>query len=147
MKSLRQYQPKDLGPQAQRVIQFKFDHPEMTQRQIAKELGISEARVSFIVRQKRFRDALPYLAKESRKDLIPLAAKVEKDLLKSDNDEVRRKVVAGLWTDHKVSEPEPRIEINIFQSMKNDELTRIVDQSKSTIQDIVDVDLVDEHGK
>jgi transcriptional regulator with XRE-family HTH domain len=125
-----------------------MEHPKAQQKEIAKALGISPQRVSQIVRNDRYLSALPGLARRELKAYVPQAIRRFKELgEQNENLEVSRKVVERALDTAKVLESEPKIQINVFQNMKNDELARIVDQSKPTIQDIVDVDLVDEHGK
>jgi DNA-binding CsgD family transcriptional regulator len=137
-----------LGPRAREVAEYVMEHPKAQQKEIAKALGISPQRVSQIVRNDRYLSALPGLARRELKAYVPQAIRRFKELgEQNENLEVSRKVVERALDTAKVLESEPKIQINVFQNMKNDELARIVDQSKPTIQDIVDVDLVDEHGK
>jgi hypothetical protein len=48
-----------------------------------------------------------------------------------------------VYADHGISNPTPTTQINVFQSMSEDDLRRKVDGIKQISQDAIDTDLVD----
>lgn len=140
----RKLQPRELTKRMREVLEYAFAHPGASQKEIGTHFGISPQRVSEIFKSKRVLDAFPAIARYKRQMLIPKAVKVEEQLLDSENDEVRRKVVERVYTDHKISDPVPNTQINVFQAMPNDQLQRILDVNRLNGAEIIDATVVEE---
>jgi hypothetical protein len=143
MKSLRKLDSKALTQRTSDIVRYVFDNPSATQKQIAAAFDLSPQRISQILGSQRVLAAFPLIARTRRKSLIPKAVQVERELLDSENDEVRRKVVASVYSDHKISESEPQIQVNVFQSLPESELKQLVDTQR--IKDsAIDGEIIDE---
>lgn len=126
-------------------MEYTFSHPGATQKEIGAHFGLAPQRISAIFRSKRVQEAYPMLARQKRLSLIPKAVAVEEELLlRSRNDLVRHKVIERVYADHKISETQPTTQINVFQSMPNDELHRIIGVNKQGVADSIDTTLVDQ---
>ena len=135
--------PDDLGPRAKLVLEYVFEHPKATNREIAQVMGISDARVSRIRKHPKFMAAFPSKARARAKALIPQAmGKLEALMEQTENLEVSRKVVADVLATGKVLENAPTTQINVFQTMSQDELMRKVDKIRVVDPDVIDTDLI-----
>lgn len=106
----------NLTKRIQEIVEYAFANPSHSQKQMAEHFQVRASYISQIMNSTRVMQAYPLLAKRKRQGLIPKALKVEEDLLKSDNDEVRRKVVASVYADHKIS---GNTEINVNLTLKD----------------------------
>jgi len=100
------------------VVQAIFDNPSLTQVQIGKMLGISDRRVSQIMKCDRVLAAYPVLARSRVKAMVPDAVKRYGELLKQkDNPEVARKVTERILDTNKVLDAQPQVQVNVFATM------------------------------
>jgi hypothetical protein len=142
MKSIRKHEPKDLTQRTSDIVRYVFDNPSATQKQIAAAFSLSPQRISQILGSQRVLAAFPLIARTRRKSLIPKAVQVERQLLESENDEVRRKVVASVYQDHKISDPQPSVQVNVFQTLPESELKSMLG-APSVKVDAIDAEIVD----
>lgn len=129
----------------QEVIEYAFGNPGATQRAIAQHFGVTEQRISAIMKAKRIQENFPLFARQERRNLIRPALAVERELLeKGKNEEVRRKVVASVYADHGISENQtPTTQINVFQTLSSDDLMRKVEQITVAHGEVVDTEIVE----
>jgi hypothetical protein len=134
-----------IGPSSKRVLELKFNHPEWTAGQIGKEIGISQQRVSTILRNPRILAAMPVIAKARFAGLVPKAVKAYEELVSQDkNLQVKEKAAAQVLKDSNVIDA-PTLTIKHELSSKPiAELQAILDNAKGLPSGIVDAELVDE---
>ena len=136
--------PDDLGPRCREVLDYVFEHPKASVKEIAKAMGLSEARVYKIKAHPKFVACFPSKARSKAKTLIPQAmGKLEELMSQSENLEVSRKVVADVLASQKVLENSPTTQINVFQTMSFDDLKRKVDESRAMPDGVIEGSLVD----
>lgn len=140
--------PDSLGPRAKQVLDIVFKHKKITNREVAKQLGISEQRVSQIRNHEKFVACLPAKARRVLKEAIPeLSVRYLELGLQNENLGVAEKAVARVLDSQKVLENQaPTTQINVFQGMSTSELKQKLEQIRFSPTDAVDAEIVDDPG-
>ncbi len=137
-------QGKELGPRAKQVVEYVFANPSTSQKLIAKHFGLSEGRVSQIMKSDRVLAAFPLLAKRRIKSMVPKAVERLGELMsQTENLEVSRKVVERVLDTEKVLESQPTTQINVFASLSTQDLARKLEEIREAPSNIVDSEVVD----
>lgn len=133
-----------LGPMVLKVVECHLLNPNWTQEQIAKECGVSQPRVSSILRHKKVIAAFPILARRKMRSMVPKAVRKFEELMdQTENLEVSRKVTERVLTESKVLDA-PEIHVkNSVEVKTTDELQQILKQATSLPTNVVDAELVD----
>jgi DNA-binding transcriptional regulator LsrR (DeoR family) len=148
MNKLQKTTPKELGPRAKEIVEYVFAHSDLKQKQIAAHFGISEGRLSNLLRSKRVLECFPILARRRLKSLVPKAMdRMERLLEQTDNLEVSRKVTESVLNHSKVLETQPTVTVNVISSMPTSELARLLEQKPVIPSNVVDAELVDDMAK
>jgi predicted transcriptional regulator len=135
---------KELTPRMKQVVEYLFDHPQSTQKQIGNALGISDQRVSQILRSNRVLAAFPIVARMRVKQMIPKAVKAQQELIEQkENLMVRDKASARVLETGNIFVPQPTVQVNVIQQLTNDELARLVNKNQSLTLNSVDTDIVE----
>lgn len=138
--------PADLKikEKARRILQVRFDHPDWSQTQIAKEVGVSHTRVHQILNHPRIRAVLPKISQQRMADALPDATKAYIDVIKQNvNLQVKEKAAGKLLSDKGVFDaPTVKVEGEItFKHVR--ELQEIVKKASGMeISDVVDGEIV-----
>jgi predicted XRE-type DNA-binding protein len=143
-KLARRTGPKPLTQRMQEIVEYAFNNPTSTQRQIAEHFGVSEQRISHVMKSDRVLAAFPVFAKRRLKAMVPMAVEKLGQLMnQKENLEVSRKVVERVLDTEKVLENHPTTQINVFQTMSSDDLMRKVEQITVAHGEVVDTDIVE----
>ncbi len=127
------------------IVEAHFEHPNLTQTDLAKKIGVPKQRVSAVLNHPRVQALFPVLARKKLKSMVPMAIKRLGQLANQDrNLEVSRKVTERVLDSEKVLEVQEIKIKNTFEVMPTDELTRIVKQNGDIANNAVDTELVDE---
>jgi hypothetical protein len=111
------------------VAEYVLDNPRAKQIEISKALGIKACHVSKIVNTNKYLSALPGLARRKLKSMVPEAIERQRELMRqNDNLEVSRKVSASVLESQKVLESTPSVQVNVYQTMKTDDLLQKINQ-------------------
>lgn len=93
----------DLGKRARLIAEFYFSHPNMSRKDIAKELGISQQRVSQVLTHPKVRAVYRVLARGRQSDLLSKAVKAQEECLdQSQNLQVKLKAAEDILKSEKV---------------------------------------------
>jgi hypothetical protein len=129
------------------VLEYVFEHPKASVKEIAKEMGISENRVYQIKAHPKFQACFPEMARRKLKASVPELTGRYIELAKQDlNLGVAEKVVSRVLDSQKVLESTPPTQTNVFVNMSFDDLKRKVDQTGVVPGSVVDSSLIDEPG-
>ena len=132
-----------LTPRVYEIVNYAFDHPDLTQKALAQHFGVSEVRISVILRSDKVLAAFPLLARRKIKSLVPKAIKRFGQLMEqNENMEVSRKVSERVLDTEKVLEPETIKVINAVESLTNDELLARIKKSQELGMNVVDAEIV-----
>lgn len=97
--------PSDLriGERACRILAIKFEHPEWTAKQIGDAVGVSSRRVSYLLSNQRVLAAMPIIARQRIKSMVPKATRALESLVdQNENLAVKEKAVTRVLADQKV---------------------------------------------
>jgi plasmid maintenance system antidote protein VapI len=121
-----------LGPRATQILEYVFDHPELSQKEIAKDMGVSPNRISTIMNHKRVIAAFPLLGRKRISNMLPKALSRFSTLMnQNDNLEVSRKVTESVLKNEKVIDNTQHYVVkNQFEMMRPEELADIVKRAK-----------------
>lgn len=125
---------------------LRFEHPEWSNVQIGKELGITNQRVSAILTHPRVLAAMPLIGRQRIAGMVPQAAKAYEDLVKQNvNLQVKEKAAARILSDRKVLDaPEVKI-VNEITLKDVCELRKIVSDAANFIPEtVIDAEIVDD---
>lgn len=137
-----------LTPRLQAVVSFYFANPSLTQKEIAKALGLSEARISVILNHEKVLAAYPVLAKKRRKALLPKMLRRHETLaLQNENLVVAERATTRYLESEKVFEPQERKVIHEIQLKTVQELQQIVNDAVSIPSPVIDGELIAEESK
>lgn len=137
MKQLQN--PEELGPRVKAVLEYVFEHPRASVKEIAKVMGVSEERIYKIRKHPKFQAHFPAMARKKLKEAVPqLTGRFLELAMQNENLGVAEKVVARALDSQKVLESTPQTQINVFQTMSIDELKRKLDQSSIVPGNVVD---------
>lgn len=139
--------PSDLGKRTREIAEFYFQNPTMSRKDMAAKLGVGESRISRVLTHPKVRACYKVLAQQMQKDMIPLASKVQRDLMaKGQNEAVREKVAARVLASEKVLDNAQEIRIQSDITIKSvSELQQIISSAIQSPQpDVVDAELVDD---
>lgn len=103
-KIMRKLMLNNLTPKIKEVIEMYLLNPSMTQRDIAKAVGLSEGRISMILNSPRVHEVYPVLARRRiRSTLLPKALeRYEKIIGESQNDAVAEKAASKVLSNEGV---------------------------------------------
>jgi hypothetical protein len=137
-----------LGDKAKQIIQLRFDHPEWTQKQIATTVGISESRVSIILHHPKVVAALPIVAKERLRSMVPKAMKAYEKLVDQDvNLQVKEKAAGKVLGENKVFDA-PVVKVDHEITLRSvGELREIVEKAVKNPDFVVDAEIVPEKSE
>lgn len=136
-----------LKDNAKRLLVLRFEHPDWTYEKLGQEVGLSNARISVILNHPRVLAALPHLARQRIKHLIPKATKAMQEMVEqTDNLAVREKVVARVLANEKVLDA-PEITIKNEITLKTvTELQQMVQSAGIMPTTVVDTTLYTEEN-
>lgn len=138
--------PSDLKikENARKVLALRFQHPDWTQGQIGKEVGITASRVGAILNHPRILAVMPLIARQRISGMVPDAVQAYQELInQKENLQVREKAANKVLTEKKVLDaPTVRIESEItLRSVC--ELQEIVRKaSDAGFSDVVEADII-----
>lgn len=138
--------PADLKikERARRILALRFEHPEWSQAQLARETGVSEGRVNHILNHPRVLAALPLIGRQYVSGMVPDAVKAYKKLVSQDvNLQVKEKAASRILSEKKVFDA-PTIKVEGEITLKHvRELQEIVRNAAEVgISDIVDGEII-----
>mgnify|MGYP000570491348 CR=1 FL=1 len=153
-KSLKSLKPfishseAGLGPRASEILQYVFDHPECTQKQVADAVGVSRPRVSYIVGHPKVLKAFPILARRRMSGMLPQAVKRFETLMNQDeNLEVSRKVVEQILKTEGVIENVQHIEVkNTTEIKTTEELKQLIERARDLPPSVIDAEIIVDQG-
>ena len=133
-----------LGPRAAQILEAHFDHPNMNQGELAKMMGISQSRVSFVLRHPRVRKAFPGIAKHKITGLLAKATeRYAKLMQQDDNLQVSLKATEGILKNEKVIDnTQTFVHKNQFELMRPEELSELINRAKAIEIPATDVEIV-----
>jgi hypothetical protein len=138
--------PSDLKikENARRVLALRFEHPEWTQEQIGKEVGITASRVGAILNHPRVLAAMPLIARQHVSGMVPDAIKAYKELInQKENLQVREKASNKVLTEKKVFDA-PVVKVEGELTLKHvSALQDIVRKAaEGTQSDVIDAEIL-----
>ena len=138
-----------IGPKASIILEAHFDNPTLTQKQLAEKMGISQARVSAILRHPRVIKAFPGIARQRIKSALPRAtAKLVELMDQTTNLEVSRKSTFKILENEKVLDnTQTFVHKNQFELMRPEELNDILNRAKAIGNPVIDAEIVENEAK
>lgn len=132
----------EISPRLKQIVEFVFDNPGLTHRQLAAKLGLSHGRISQVLNHERVIAYYPVLAKRQYNGLIPKALRAQAELvdLKS-NPMVRDKASARVLEAANILNSQPLVQVNVLSQLTEDELRRKIDQSTKLTPPSIDTEL------
>jgi hypothetical protein len=132
---------EELGPRARALLEYVFEHPKATVKEMAQAMGISENRVYQIKANPKFQSCFPEMARRKLKAAVPGLTKRYLDLAdQNENLGVAEKVVSRVLDSQKVLENQPQTQINIYQNMTVSDLRHKVEQISQIPNDVIDTE-------
>jgi hypothetical protein len=126
------------------VLALRFEHPEWTQEQIGKEVGITASRVGAILNHPRVLAAMPLIARQHVSGMVPDAIKAYKELInQKENLQVREKASNKVLTEKKVFDA-PVVKVEGELTLKHvSALQDIVRKAaEGTQSDVIDAEIL-----
>lgn len=139
-----------LGPRASVILEYLFEHPEMTHSQIGKALGVQRQRISAVMNHPRVRQAFPLLAKRiMRSKMLPSAIKAYSEIIEqSENLNAKEKAAGRILANEGVLDSTQKIEItNKFEMMRPEELKEMIEKASKIKNPVYEAEIVSEDLK
>jgi predicted transcriptional regulator len=136
-----------LKENARKVLALRFESPDLSHQQIAEQVGMTRQRVSAILRNPRVLAALPHIARQRIKNMVPKAVRAMEQLVEqNDNLIVKEKVVSRVLANEKVLDA-PEILVRNEITLKTvTELQQIVQSAGFFPTNVVDTEIYTEEN-
>lgn len=139
--------PEDLPKRLREIAEYAFNNPFKRQSDIAKELGITQSRVSFVLSHPKVLRVYKVFAKARVGGLLPKSTKALEDCIDQKvNLQVKFNAARSVLEDQKILNNSQEITIRNDITIKSvQELRQIVDKAVQTSlpQEAIDAEIID----
>jgi hypothetical protein len=136
-----------LKDNAKKLLVLRFEHPDWSYERLSQEVGLSKARISTILNHPRVLAALPHIARQRIKQLVPKATKAMEQLVEqNDNLMVKEKVVSRVLANEKVLDAPEIIVKNEITLKTVTELQQMVQSAGLMPTNVVETSLYTEEN-
>lgn len=136
--------PEDLGPRARQVLEYVFEHPKASVKDIAEAMGLSANRIYRIKAHPKFQACFPAMARRKLKEAVPeLTGRFLELARQNENLGVAEKVVSRALDSQKVLETPPQMQTNVFVNLNTNDLMQKVERLQELGKTSIDTDAVD----